>query len=240
MSESNEQSVNEILHKCGVKVRLGKGLGSTEMMASATQTYEGCNETGSVGIPLVWINCKITEPGTTKELSYNCEGEICFSGPTLMLGYYNREDATNDIVKIHSDGERWIHTGDVGYISGSGFIYVTGRVKRIAMTRDKFGQVTKLFPDRIEKVIYTHKSVEACCVIGVPDETRINYPKAFIVMSDKENEEEKRSEILNICRKGLPEYMVPEEIEFVNDLPRTPRGKIDYKKLERQCLIKTE
>lgn len=234
MVEETEKAINELLKRCGSSGKLLKGVGSTEMMAAATSTYEDCNEIGSVGIPLVLVNCKIVEPETTEELSYNQDGEICFSGPTLMLGYYNNPDATNGVVKEHSDGKLWLHTGDLGYITENGLIYVTGRIKRIIMTKDLNGQVTKMFPDRIERAIYSDPSVELCCVVGIQDEERINYPKAFVVLRQGEIEsDEKIQEIIERCHKNLPKYMIPIEIEFREDLPRTERGKIDYRVLEK-------
>ena len=232
MGKETENEINHILYDCGAKGKLLKGLGSTEMMAAATSTYEDCNTIGSAGIPLVRTNCKVVEPGTCNELSYNQEGEICFTGPTLMIGYYNNQQATDEIIKQHLDGLRWLHSGDLGYINTDGELFVTGRLKRIIMTKGRDGQVTKLFPDRIEKTIYTYQQVELCCVIGVPDKNRINYPKAFVVLKQESGTDIARERILEICKQNLPEYMVPETIEFVNDLPRTPRGKIDYKALE--------
>ena len=233
MVEETEKAINELLKRCGSSGKLLKGVGSTEMMAAATSTYEDCNEIGSVGIPLVLVNCKIVEPETTDELGYNCEGEICFSGPTLMMGYYKNEEATKEIVKVHSDGTRWLHTGDLGYITEDGVIYVTGRIKRIIMTKGLDGQVTKMFPDRIERAIYSDPSVELCCVVGIKDEERINHSKAFVVLRQGEtSSDEKIQEIIDRCHKNLPEYMIPAEIEFREDLPRTERGKIDYRKLE--------
>ncbi len=231
MNAEMEDRINKLLSACGVKTKLRKGIGATEMSAGATLTYEGCNPPNSVGIPMSKTNCKIVAPDTTKELSYNQEGEICFSGPTLMLGYYNKPEATDEVVKIHEDGVKWLHTGDLGYMNEDGVIFVSGRLKRILITRDKNNQATKMFPDRIEKAIYSHPLVELCCVIGVPDEKRVNYPKAFIVLKDKTASV--KDEILDICNNNLPEYMVPVEVEFVDDMPRTPAGKIDYRALEK-------
>ena len=151
------------------------------MMAAATQTYADCNEEGSAGVPLVFTNCKIVEPDTTDELSYGQIGEICFTGPTLMMGYYNKPEATEAIVKCHSDGQRWLHTGDLGYLDKNGVLYVTGRIKRIIMTKGEDSQVTKMFPDRIEKTVSKHEAVALCCAIGVADKTRINYPVVYVV-----------------------------------------------------------
>ncbi len=235
MSKETEAAVNDLLKKCGAKGILLKGLGSTEMVAAATSTYEGQNIVGSAGVPLVRVNCKVVAPKTTDELEYGIEGEICFSGPTLMLGYYDNHEATDEVIKVHDDGVRWLHTGDLGYINEDGVIFVTGRIKRIIMTKGNDGQVTKLFPDRIEKAIYSNPAVELCCVIGIPNEARINYPKAFIVLKDGTiQNEDVRLSILNSCKGLLPYYMIPEEIEFRTDLPRTSRGKVDYRALEQE------
>lgn len=236
MGEETEIAVNNVLRKCGARGLLLKGVGSTEMMAAATSTYEECNAIGSAGVPLVLVNCKIVDPETSDELPYDSEGEICFSGPTLMLGYYNNSEATDEIVRTDEHGTRWLHTGDLGYMDENGALYVTGRIKRIHMTKGNDGNITKIFPDRIEKAVYMHPAVDLCCVVGIPDQMRINYPKAFVVLKEKGLDNNNiTEEIRQICRENLPDYMVPDEIEYRDDLPRTPRGKIDYRALEEMA-----
>ncbi len=221
---------------CGAQMPLRKGLGSTEMISAATITYDDCNMPGSVGAPLVRVNCKIVEPGTFDELIYNQEGEICIAGDTLMLGYYNKPEATDEIVKIHPDGERWIHTGDLGYITEKGVLFITGRIKRIIMTKGKDGVVTKMFPDRIEKAVLEHPAVGLCCAIGVEDAARIHYAKAVVVLNEGFTTSEKLTQqIIENCKQKLPEYMVPEAIEYRSDLLRTERGKVDYRALEKEA-----
>lgn len=235
MDEETERLINAVLKEHGSTVELCKGLGSTELVAGATLSYSDCNPIGSVGIPLVFINCKILDPETGTELPYCQEGEIALSGPTLMLGYYDKTEATNEVVKMHDDGNRWLHTGDLGHITEDGIIYVTGRIKRIIMTKGDDGQVTKMFPDRIEKAILEHPAVGLCCVIGIEDKKRINFPKAVIVLnSGYEKSDTTTAEILAVCKENLPAYMVPEMIEYRDDLPRTSRGKVDYRALEQE------
>jgi len=235
MNVKKEEEINELFLSRGAQMKLRKGLGSTEMVSAATITYDDCNMPGSVGAPLVKVNCKIVEPGTFDELTYNTEGEICFSGDTLMLGYYNKPEATDEIVKVHSDGQRWLHTGDLGYITENGVLFVSGRIKRIIMTKGKDGVVTKMFPDRIEKTILEHPAVDSCCVIGVEDKIRIHYAKAAVVLAPGyERAPQLTKEIVDICKNKLPEYMIPEEIDYRPDLPRTERGKVDYRALERE------
>ena len=235
MNVKKEAEVNELLANSGANIKLRKGLGSTEMVSAATVTYDDCNMPGSVGAPLVKVNCKIVEPDIFDELTYNQEGEICFAGDTLMLGYYNKPDATDEIVKIHPDGQRWIHTGDLGYITENGVLFITGRIKRIIMTKGKDGVVTKMFPDRIEKAVLKHPAVGLCCVIGVADDARIHYAKAVVVLnSECKANDQLTKEIIQNCKDVLPEYMVPETVEYRTDLPRTERGKVDYRELERE------
>ncbi len=235
MNEKIEERINELLLSLGAKNKIGKGLGATEMVSAATVAYQDYNLLGSVGIPLVKVNCKIIAPDTEKELPCNQEGEICFSGPTLMIGYYENKVATDDIIKTHEDGKRWLHTGDLGYLNDDGVLFVSGRIKRIIMTKGNDGIATKMFPDRIEKVIMNHKAVELCCAIGIPDETRINYSRVYVVLADGYSDKENvTKEILSLCHEKLPEYMVPEEIVYRSDLPRTDRGKVNYRALEAE------
>ena len=236
MNVKKEAEVNELLAKGGANIKLRKGLGSTEMVSAATVTYDDCNMPGCVGAPLVKVNCKIVEPDTFDELAYNKEGEICFAGDTLMMGYYNNADATDEIVKIHPDGQRWLHTGDLGYITEKGVLFITGRIKRIIMTKGKDGVVTKMFPDRIEKAVLKHSAVGLCCVIGVADKERIHYAKAVVVLNDGyEANDNLTKEIIGNCKEMLPEYMVPEVVEYRTNLPRTERGKVDYRALEKEA-----
>ncbi|MBQ3889566.1 MAG: acyl--CoA ligase, partial [Clostridia bacterium] len=233
MDSETEIALNALLKKCGSRTELFKGLGETELVAGATQSYKDCNVVGSVGIPLVKTDFKIVEPETTEELSYNCKGELCFAGPTLMTGYYNNPKATDDIIKLHPDGKRWLHTGDIGYINEDGIIFITGRIKRILVTKGPDGIATKMFPDRIEKALYGHPAVSLCCVVGVKDEVRVHYPKAYVVLHDGyTGSETLTAELRDFCKDKLPGYMIPDEIEYLPDLPRTPRGKIDYRELE--------
>lgn len=114
-----------------------------------------------------------------------------------------------------------------------GVLFVTGRIKRIIMTKGEDGQVTKMFPDRIEKAINKHPSVFLSRVVGIIDADRIHYPKAFVELKpDCEATEELKTEIIQHCKEDLPDYMVPVEIEYITEMPRTSRGKVYYRALE--------
>lgn len=236
LNEEKEKAINEFLHDRGVITNVRKGLGSTELVSCATFSYKECNEIGSVGIPLLLNNCKIIDPDTGNELKYNEIGEICFSSPTLMIGYYNKQEATDSIIKLHDDGQRWIHTGDLGFITEDGVIFVKGRIKRMICTKGNDGISTKIFPDRIERVVSEHPAVSICCSVGVPDEIRNNIPMVYVVINEGYSESEELTEsILTQCKNQLPNYMVPEIVKYMEELPRTNRGKVDYRALEKMA-----
>ena len=236
MNPQKEEEVNSFLASHGAQSKLGKGYGATELVGAATFTFETCNIMGSVGIPMPHINCKIVEPETFNELPYNQVGEICFAGDTLMIGYYNNQEATDAIIKYHPDGIRWMHTGDLGYVTEDGVVFITGRMKRILPTMGNDGQPTKMFPDRIEKVLMKHSAVALCCVIGIPDPVRTHYPRAYVILNEGHQENQTMTDVLLAhCKDELPDYMIPEEIIYRNEFPRTSRGKIDYRALEREA-----
>ena len=232
---SNEQSLNEFFANHNSSARVSQGWGCTELGSSAVVNFGNISLVGSIGIPMSQIICKIVDPATLEEQKYGAEGEICVTGPSLMIGYYNNQKQTDEMIKIHSDGMRWLHTGDLGYIDENGFIFLKGRLKRIMITKGADGIPTKLFPDRIERAILLHQNVNQCCVVGIPDEDRVNIPKAVIILTDKKvNQHIIEEEISTICRRELPSYMQPEIIKFVDNFPRTSANKVDYRKLAEE------
>lgn len=233
MDATAEAELNRFLAERGAGIEVSKGYGCTEFTSVVTYTYPEVNFLHSVGIPLPFVNIKIVEPETFNELPCGERGEICVTGPQLMLGYYKNQEATDDMIKIHPDGTRWMHMGDLGFVDEDGILFITGRIKRIIMTKGSDGNVTKMFPDRIENAINKSEVVNASCVVGIKDDARIHYPKAYIELKDiTTNQDFAREDILAICRKKLPDYQVPAEIEFIDELPRTSRGKVDYQALD--------
>ena len=227
------RDVNKILREYGSTVDLVIGMGMTELTGGVAHTSSGENGQGSIGVPFIKSNCKIVEIGTDIEKTYDEIGEICFSGPTVMIGYYGDKKGTDEIIHVDGNGTRWVHSGDLGYITRDGTICVIGRIKRLIMIKDKDGLISKIFPERIEHVIETHPAVALNCVVGVPDEQCIAWPKAFVVLNENiEANQEVKTAILAHCSQHLPPYMVPREIAFIDEMPRTDRGKIDFKQLE--------
>lgn len=188
---------------------------------------------GSVGIPFVDMSISIFNLETNEELRYNEIGEVCISGPSVMLGYFDDESATNDMIKIHNDGTRWLHTGDLGHMDTDGFLYIDGRIKRMFV----YYNGAKIFPPIIEKVILQSNKITGCVVVGKqdPDHTVGQIAVAYIVLDDSlcENKSAVIEELTLLCEEKLPEYEHPRDWIFVDSFPRTPVGKINYRALEQ-------
>ena len=197
----------------------------TEVSSSSCTTFKGCDKLGSVGIPLLKMTIAIFEPGTEKEVPYSTEGEICFSGPNVMKGYYNNIEQTKGILKEHKDGKLWIHSGDIGVMDEDGFLYVIDRIKRIIDTKDG----RKILPSKVEKVIREMPGVSKCVVVSG------NLEKGYIlrVFVVLEDEKLKISKIKRNLEEQLPQWMLPVLVEKIRDIPLTPVGKVDYLALEK-------
>jgi len=238
-----EEKTNKFLKERNCDYKVVKGYGMTEVNAAvAACTSNETNDLGSVGIPFPQTIISIFDTETGKELGYNQNGEICITGPNTMLGYFKNETETNKILKKHDDGKIWVHSGDIGYMTEEGKLYIVDRIKRMIVRHDGF----KLFPNMIEDVIASHPSVANCKVIGISDveHSQGKLPKACIILKDGQllNEMQIRDEIILLCSEKLAEYSQPVEYEFRNSFPLTPIGKIDFLALELESeeKIKTQ
>ena len=231
MNIKTEEEHNKFFkeHNSNAVIELGYGL--TEVGSAAVACVGNINKLGSVGIPLVKNNVGIFEPGTEDELKYYEEGEIYIESPTTMLGYLNNIEEERKVLKVHKDNTKWIHTGDLGYMDEDGFIYVTGRIKRMIISGG-----FKIYPSEIEKVIFENKAVENCCIIAIDDDTYGSIPEAHVILKEeyKQYEEEIKKAIYTECTKKLPSYAIPKNYIFKDSFPLTSVGKIDYKKLEKE------
>ena len=228
LTESLEQKINKYLREHNASIEIGKGYGMTESVAATCFTIDGVNKPGSVGIPMTKNDYCICIPNSQEVLPFATEGEICVSGPSVMIGYLNNEKETNMVLQKHDDGKIWLHTGDMGYISEDGFIFFTQRLKRMIISSG-----FNVYPQQIEEVIEKHKDVLKCSVVGIPHPKKVQVAKAFIVLkSDRKVTPKIKKEIRELCEKNLSRYSWPKEYEFRESLPKTLFGKVNYKELE--------
>ena len=236
-TRTQEQEVKDFLKNHNSSGSIDKGFGMTELSGTSVTCMGNVNKFTSLGIPLPLNTYGIFERGTDKELKYGEEGEICITGPTEMIGYLDNEEEEGKIIKIHSDGKKWIHSEDVGIIDEDGFLFFKGRYKRL-IPHGGF----KLYPSYIEGVIMKHPDIDNCCVISIPDKVYGASPEAHVVIKKDSVSEFKKlkEELIKLCQDKLPSYSQPEDFIFEEDLPLTSVGKVDYKKVEKMRIKKLE
>ena len=225
----------DFIHERGANISLREGYGLTETLTVCAVNPEKECRSGSVGLPLPGIDMKIVRIGTDEEVPIGERGEICISGPSVMLGYLNDPEATNIAVHVHADGRRWIHSGDLGHRDADGFFYFDQRIKRIIKVSG-----VPVFPTQIEKVLSAHPDVEAACAVAIPHDYRLHVVKAYIVLKDKNASSDRKAlvkkQLMETCMQELIPYARPVEYEFRNEFPMTRIGKVDFRELEKEAL----
>lgn len=219
-------------HNATIQVR--EGYGTTECVTASCLTPLHLQKEGSIGQPFPDTYYKIVDVGTNIEVPYGTEGEICISGPSVMLGYLDQPEETANTLRVHGDGRVWLHTGDLGTMDEDGFIYFKQRIKRMIITSGY-----NVYPSQIENILDGFESVQMSCVIGVPDPYKMQKIKAFVMLKPGyEPNEETKQNILAYCKKNISKYAMPYDIEFRDSLPKTLVGKVAYRVLEEEELAK--
>lgn len=193
---------------------LTEGYGMTEASPLITvNPLDGSGKPGSIGLPVSSTDIRII--GDDGELKgFNEVGEIQCRGPQVMMGYYNQPAETAET--ITHDG--WLCTGDIGKMDSDGYMYIVDRKKDMILVSG-----FNVFPNEIDHVVSSHPKVLEAAAVGVPDEKSGEVVKLFVVKKEKSLTKE---EVLSFCRENLTKYKVPKHIEFRDELPKTPVGKI--------------
>lgn len=234
LSVELKKKVDRFLREHNASIQVREGYGTTECVTASCLTPKTFYKEGSIGIPFPDTYYKIVKASTKVEVPYGDEGEICISGPTVMKGYLNDPEETEDTLQIHEDGRTWLHTGDLGTMDEDGFIYYKQRLKRMIITSGY-----SVYPSQLENIIDAHPGVLMCTVIGVPDPYKIQKVKAFVVLKNGvEPDDELKKSLKEHCAKNIAKYAMPYEFEFRDSLPQTLVGKVAYTVLEKEELDK--
>lgn len=229
-----ERRMNEFLTSRKSKTRIIQGYAMSETSASSTAAVHTIHKQGTVGIPFVYTTIKVVGVDTMDELSYGQNGEICINTPCAMMGYYQNEKETNSILKRHSDGSLWVHTGDIGNIDQDGFVTIVGRIKRMILTQE--GNVFhKVFPKILEDKFLEVKGVEAISIVAKQSKETTNDLVAFVVLDMITPEEEALVALDQFATENLERYERPKKYIFLNRLPLTTVGKVNYRMLEQEA-----
>ncbi|MFC5695608.1 long-chain-fatty-acid--CoA ligase FadD2 [Pseudomonas sp. GCM10022186] len=196
----------------GCSVVEGYGLTETSPVAS-TNPYGAQARLGTVGIPVPGTAFK-TIDDAGNELPLGERGELCIKGPQVMKGYWQRPEATAEVL----DAEGWLRTGDIAVIDADGYVRIVDRKKDLIIVSG-----FNVYPNEIEDVVMAHPKVANCAAIGVPDDKSGEAVKLFVVPRDGGVSVE---ELKAYCKENFTGYKVPKHIVLKDALPMTPVGKI--------------
>ncbi|WP_434569571.1 long-chain-fatty-acid--CoA ligase FadD2 [Pseudomonas sp. Z1-29] len=195
---------------CGITE--GYGLTETSPVASANP-YGGKSRLGTVGLPVPGTLMKVINDDGV-ELPLGERGELCIKGPQIMKGYWNKPEATAEVL----DSEGWFKSGDIAVIDPDGFVRIVDRKKDMIIVSG-----FNVYPNEIEDVVMAHPKVASCAVIGVPDERSGEAVKLFVVAREAGVSLE---ELKAYCKENFTGYKIPKHIVLRDSLPMTPVGKI--------------
>ena len=231
--EAAEIKVNDFLRQHGSNIKLIKGYGMTETAGTVVAETISANKIGTLGIPLPLSNMKIVDLDSGNEVAYDKQGEICLCSKGIMIGYYENQTETDQVIERH-DSELWIHTGDLGSIDKDGFLSITGRIKRIVIFVD--GDVIhKIFPKILEEQFERITGVSSISIVGRKNEKTRNELVAFIIAENKSENDATKNKLREFAETTLKKYERPVEYIFVDSFPRTLIGKVDYRALEEMA-----
>lgn len=228
LSKKYIEKVQAFLDNHNYKGPLSAGYGQSEGGSGFTVAYgKDMILSGSAGMPYVDTVISIFEPNTTNELKYYEVGEICKSGAGIMIGYSDKK-LTNEVLKTHTDGKLWLHTGDTGFMTPEGLLFVLGR-KGLNIFPDKM-----VFPLGIENKILALDGIKDAIIVSGADKEHAGYevPYLFVVLENKQNEETLIVELNNYI-KTMPVEEQPKNI-FVIDKKPISHFKTDRKFLQKE------
>ncbi len=193
---------------CGIR----EGYGLTETSPVVTLNPANDKRVGYVGKPIEATEVMVVDENN-QPLANGEEGELCVRGPQVMAGYWNRPEATAEVML-----DDWFKTGDVAVIADDGFVKLVDRKKDMIIVSG-----FNVYPNEIDDLASQHPGIIECAAVGIPHETSGETVKLFVVKSDASLTEE---DVIAYCRENMTAYKVPKEVEFRDELPKTNVGKI--------------
>ncbi|MGD2077746.1 MAG: AMP-binding protein, partial [Chloroflexota bacterium] len=222
------ETKQEFEHLTGGKLVEGYGLTEAHVVTHCNPIY-GKTQTGSIGLPLPNVDCRIVDPEEgEEELPVGQIGELVIKSPSIMSGYWQMPSETANTLR---DG--WLYTGDIARMDEDGYFYIEDRKKDMIIAGG-----FNIYPREVEEVLATHPAVMEVAVAGVPDARRGETVKAWIVKrtGDPTTEEE----IIDWSKEQLAKYKYPRLVEFRDELPRTTVGKVLKRELIQEAVSERE
>jgi fatty-acyl-CoA synthase len=192
--------------------------GMTETSPVSAQTKRGSpleKQVGTVGQVHPHLELKIVDPDDGTTVVRGTTGELCTRGYSVMLGYWDDEAATREVI----DDARWMHTGDLAVMDEEGYVNIVGRIKDMIIRGGE-----NVYPREVEELLYTHPAVSDVQVFGIPDQRYGEEVCAWVIV--KEGAELDAEELRSFCRERIARYKVPRHVRFVDAFPLTVTGKV--------------
>jgi len=208
-------------------IRYAEGYGLTETISQTHWNPPDRPKPGSIGIPVFGVDARILDVSGLTEVGVGEQGEIAVHGPQVFKGYWNNLEATREVF-TEIDGKQFFRTGDIGRTDEEGYFFVMDRLKRMINAAG-----FKVWPAEVESTLYKHPAVLEACVIGIPDEERVETVKAFIVLRP-EAAGTSADEIISWSKQQMSAYKYPRLVEFVDSLPKSGAGKILWRQIQEK------
>ena len=205
-----------------------EGYGLTETIAPTHINPVDRPKRQCLGIPIFNTDSRVIDPETLQELPSGSEhiGEIVTNGPQVFRGYWRNEAATRAAF-IELDGKQFLRTGDLGYVDAEGYFFLVDRLKRM-INASGF----KVWPAEVEALMYQHPAVQEACVVAAKDAHRGETVKAFVVLRAAFKGQTSASDIIDWTRQNMASYKHPRSVEFVDALPKSATGKVQWRTLQ--------
>jgi len=201
-------------------IPIHEAYGMTEAASLVTFNHLFRHKIGSIGMPAGIIEVKVVD-ANDKEAKQGEQGEIIIRGPNVMKGYFEQPQETAAALR-----NGWLHSGDVGVFDPEGYLYIVDRIKDIIITGGE-----NVFPKEVEDLLHQHRAVNECGVVGLPHHEYGEAVTAFVMLKPNMTVDER--ELIAFCKERIARYKVPKSIRFVEDLPKTPQGKILRRELRK-------
>ncbi|WDL95727.1 long-chain fatty acid--CoA ligase [Alicyclobacillus sp. ALC3] len=215
-------------------VRYTEGYGLSETIAQTHFNPPDHPKLQCMGIPSFDVDARVVNPDNLDEVGVGEDGELLVRGPQVFHGYWNRPEE-DEKAFVELDGQRFFRTGDLVRYDDEGYFFHIDRLKRM-INASGF----KVWPTEVESMLYDHEAVQMACVIGVPDERRGETVKAFIVLRADWKGRVTEDEIMEWTHDRMAAYKRPRIVEFVDSLPMTATGKVQWRELQERAWAATK
>jgi fatty-acyl-CoA synthase len=205
-----------------------EGYGLTETMAATHINPPARVKQQCLGIPIYDVDSRVVDPVTLAELPTGEVGEIVTQGPQVFQGYWNKPEQTAAAF-LEIEGKRFLRTGDLGRVDEDGYFFMVDRLKRM-INASGF----KVWPSEVETFMYQHPAVLEACVIGIKDAHRGETVKALVVLRPEWRGLVTEQAVIDWCRENMAAYKVPRVVAFVESLPKSGSGKIQWRELQER------